>query len=223
MKKARSARVIRKTAETAIAARLRLDGSGQSSIATGIPFFDHMLTLFARHSLVDLALKCRGDLEVDAHHTVEDCGLVLGQAFREALADKRGIQRYGAGFDPPTPKPARGEAYIPMDECLVRCVIDFGGRPHLVWRGLQPFAYERLAARNPESDPACAFRFGLAREFFQAYANEAKCNLHLELLYGDEPHHIVEALFKAFARAVEAACGQNPRRQGQLPTTKGRL
>src|SRR5438552_10538174 len=138
MKKARSARVIRKTAETAIEAQLRLDGSGQSSITTGIPFFDHMLTLFARHSLVDLVLKCRGDLEVDAHHAVEDCGLVLGQAFREALADKRGIQRYGTGFDPPSPKPARGEAYIPMDECLARCVIDFGGRPHLVWRGLQP-------------------------------------------------------------------------------------
>ena len=188
---------------------------------TGIPFFDHMLTLFARHAVMDLGLRCQGDLAVDAHHTVEDCGLALGEAFRQALGDKTGLRRYGTGFDPRNP--FTGEAYVPMDECLARCVVDFGGRPYLVWRGLEGRAYERLTRAQREQDASSAFRFGLAREFFQAFANEARCNLHLELLYGDEPHHIVEALFKAFARAVDAACQRDPRLAGRLPSTKGRL
>ncbi len=217
---ARRARVRRETKETRIRVELNLDGRGRGRIATGIPFFDHMLSLFARHAVVDLALKCRGDLAVDAHHTVEDCGLVLGQAYREALGDKAGIRRYGTGFDPRNP--FTGEAYVPMDECLARCVVDFSGRPYLVWRGLDRLAYRVLKAER-QQDAATAFRFGLAREFFQAFANEARCNLHLELLYGDEPHHIVEALFKAFARACDAACRRDPRIAGEVPSTKGRL
>jgi imidazoleglycerol-phosphate dehydratase len=216
----RRAQVRRDTRETRIRVDLNLDGRGRGQIATGIPFFDHMLTLFAKHAVVDLRLRCRGDLEVDAHHTVEDCGLALGQAFREALGDKTGIRRYGTGFDPRNP--FTGEAYVPMDECLARCVVDFGGRPYLVWRGLDRLAYKVVRAER-QQDAATAFRFGLAREFFQAFANEARCNLHLELLYGDEPHHVVEALFKAFARACDAACQRDPRIAGQLPSTKGRL
>ena len=225
--KQRQARIRRFTTETRIVLTLDLDGRGKARIGTGIPFFDHMLTLFARHSVMDLALQCKGDLEVDAHHTVEDCGLVLGQAFHQALGDKKGIRRYGTGFDPRNP--FTGEAHVPMDECLARCVIDFSGRPYLVWRGLEPFAYKTLkkgrtlAVREKAQDSSSAFRFGLAREFFQGFVNEARCNLHLELLYGDEPHHIVECLFKAFARAVDAACQRDPRIAGVLPSTKGKL
>ena len=219
--KARQAKISRNTKETRIAVTLNLDGRGKSSVKTGIPFFDHMLTLFAKHATVDLHLRCRGDLEVDAHHTVEDCGIALGQAFTLALGDKRGIRRYGAGFHPKNP--FTGEAYVPMDECLARCVVDFGGRPHLVWRGLNEFSQKRVAKSEKFQDTSSAFRFGLAREFFQAFANEARCNLHLELLYGDEPHHIVEALFKAFARATDAACQRDPRIAGKLPSTKGKL
>jgi imidazoleglycerol-phosphate dehydratase len=219
--KARQAKISRNTRETRIAVTLNLDGRGKSSVKTGIPFFDHMLTLFAKHATVDLHLRCRGDLEVDAHHTVEDCGIALGQAFACALGDKRGIRRYGAGFHPKNP--FTGEAYVPMDECLARCVVDFGGRPHLVWRRLNEFAQKRVAKSEKFQDMSSAFRFGLAREFFQAFANEARCNLHLELLYGDEPHHIVEALFKAFARATDTACQRDPRIAGKLPSTKGKL
>jgi imidazoleglycerol-phosphate dehydratase len=219
--KVRHARISRNTKETRIAVRLNLDGRGKSLIKTGIPFFDHMLALFAKHATMDLQLKCKGDLEVDAHHTVEDCGIALGQAFTLALGDKRGIRRYGAGFHPKNP--FTGEAYVPMDECLARCVIDFGGRTHLVWRGLNEFSQKRVAKSEKFQDASSAFRFGLAREFFQAFANEARCNLHLELLYGDEPHHIVEALFKSFARATDAACRRDPRITGQLPSTKGKL
>ena len=219
--KTRQARISRNTKETRIAVNLSLDGEGKSQIKTGIPFFDHMLALFAKHAVVDLKLRCAGDLEVDAHHTVEDCGLALGQAFARALGDKRGIRRCGAGFHPGNP--FTGDAYVPMDECLARCIIDFGGRPHLVWRGLNQFAQKRVARSEKVQDMSSAFRFGLAREFFQAFANESRCNLHLELLYGDEPHHIVEALFKAFARAVDAACRHDLRIAGRLPSTKGRL
>jgi len=219
--KARQAKIARNTKETRIAVSLNLDGKGQSSIRTGIPFFDHMLTLFAKHAVVDLQLRCQGDLEVDAHHTVEDCGIVLGQAFATALGDKRGLRRYGSGFHPKNP--FTGEAYVPMDECLARCVIDFGGRPHLVWRGLDKFSQKKVSPTEKNQDASSAFRFGLAREFFQAFANEARCNLHLELLYGDEPHHIVEALFKAFARAVDAARQHDSRIAGRLPSTKGKL
>jgi imidazoleglycerol-phosphate dehydratase len=186
---------------------------------------------------VNLKLRCKGDLEVDAHHTVEDCGIALGQAFREALGDKKGIRRYGWSDgakseirNPKAEEPPkggttsrRGEAYVPMDECLARCVIDFSGRPYLVWRGLDRLAYKRVTATEKGQDMSSAFRFGLAREFFQGFANEARCNLHLELLYGDEPHHVVEALFKAFAKAVDFACQRDPRIAGQIPSTKGKL
>lgn len=217
----RAALVQRDTKETRIRLKLVVDGKGRSKIRTGVPFFDHMLTLFAKHATMDLNLICKGDLEVDAHHTVEDCGIALGQAFREALGDKRGLRRYGAGFDPRNP--LTGEAYVPMDECLARCVIDFSGRSYLVWRGLNDKAYARLSKSERAQDMSSVFRFGLAREFFQGFANEARCNLHLELLYGDEPHHIAEALFKAFARAADAACQRDPRIAGELPSTKGRL
>lgn len=217
----RQAQIKRDTKETRITIQLNLDGSGKSSIKTGIPFFDHMLTLFAKHAVLDLKLRCNGDLEVDAHHTVEDCGIALGQAVLQALGDKKGIRRYGNGFHPKNP--FTGEAYVPMDECLARCVIDFSGRPFLVWRGLDDKAYQKLSKSERGQDSSSAFRFGLAREFFQAFTNEARCNLHLELLYGDEPHHIVEGLFKAFAKAVDAACQRDPRIAGQLPSTKGKL
>jgi len=217
----RRARLERKTKETEIRLELNIDGSGKSLIKSGIPFLDHMLTLFAKHAVADLKLQCHGDLEVDGHHTVEDCGIALGQAYQAALGDKRGIRRYGTGFDPRNP--FTGEAFVPMDECLARCVVDFGGRPYFVWRGLDSMAYRRLTKAERGQDSSSAFRFGLAKEFFQGFANEARCNLHLELLYGDEPHHVVEALYKAFARAVDAACARDPRIAGRLPTTKGKL
>jgi imidazoleglycerol-phosphate dehydratase len=217
----RSAQVLRETKETRIELKLAVDGSGKSGIRTGVPFFDHMLTLFAKHAVVDLQLRCRGDLDVDAHHTVEDCGLALGQAFAKALGTKEGIRRYGTGFDPNNP--FTGEAYVPMDECLARCVIDFSGRPYLVWRGLGDLGQKRLSNSEKNQDMSSSFRFGLAREFFQAFANEARCNLHMELLYGDEPHHVSEALFKAFAKAVDVACQRDPRIAGRVPSTKGKL
>ena len=217
----RRAQIRRKTKETTILTKLNVDGSGHASIHTGVPFFDHMLTLFAKHAVVDLVLSCKGDLEVDAHHTVEDCGIALGQAFVKALGTKAGIRRYGTGFHPHNP--FTGEAYIPMDECLARCVVDFSGRPYLVWRGLSDLAHRKVSAAEKKQDMSSAFRFGPAREFFQAFANEARCNLHLELLYGDEPHHVSEALFKAFAKAVDVACQMDPRIAGQLPSTKGKL
>src|SRR5438477_5968800 len=219
--KKRHAQIKRVTNETRIALKLNLDGSGKSSVKTGIPFFDHMLALFAKHAVMDLNLRCKGDLEVDAHHTVEDCGLALGQAFSQALGDKKGIRRYGSGFDPRNP--FTGEAYVPMDECLARCVIDFGGRPYLVWRGLEKLSFKKLSKAEKRQDMSSAFRFGLAREFFQGFANEARCNLHLELLYGEEPHHVCEALFKAFAKAVDFACQREPRIAGKLLSTKGVL
>lgn len=223
----RQAAINRSTKETRITLRLNLDGRGDSRIATGIPFFDHMLTLFAKHAVMDLDLTCDGDLQVDAHHTVEDCGIALGQAFVQALGDKKGVRRYGTGFGPRNPsKPAKGnltaEAFVPMDETLARCVIDFSGRPYLVWRGLDKHSYKVLRAEK-QQDMSSAFRFGLAREFFQGFANEGRCNLHLELLYGEEPHHVVESLFKAFAKACDFACQKDPRIAGRLPSTKGKL
>ena len=208
--KHRQGQIKRLTGETQISVRLDIDGRGDSSIRTGISFFDHMLTLFARHAVVNLTLRCKGDLEVDAHHTVEDCGIALGQVFRDALGEKKGIRRYGM-------------AHVPMDECLARCVIDFSGRPHFVWRGLDGLAYRRLTRGEKMQDMSSAFRFSLAREFFQGFANEARCNLHFELLYGDEPHHVIESLFKAFAKAVDFACQRDPRTIGVVPSTKGAL
>jgi len=217
----RRAQFKRVTKETQIEIKLIIDGQGRSSIRTGIAFFDHMLTLFAKHAVVDLNLRCRGDLEVDAHHTVEDCGITLGQAFFQALGDKKGIRRYGSGFDPRNP--LTGEAFVPMDECLARCVVDFSGRPYMVWRGMDKFSFKSVSKREKNQDMSSAFRFGLAREFFQGFANEARCNLHLELLYGEEPHHVCEGLFKAFAKAVDFACQRDPRIAGKLPSTKGLL
>jgi imidazoleglycerol-phosphate dehydratase len=217
----RSAQIKRITKETQIALKLVIDGKGKSSITTGVPFFDHMLTLFAKHAVIDLTLRCNGDLEVDAHHTVEDCGIALGQAFAQALGDKKGLRRYGTGFDPRNP--FTGEAFVPMDETLARCVVDFSGRPYLVWRGLEKFSFKSVSRAEKKQDMSSAFRFGLAREFFQGFANEARCNLHLELLYGEEPHHVCEALFKAFAKAVDTACQRDPRIAGKLPSTKGVL
>ena len=217
----RKANIKRETGETKIRLSLNIDGKGKSKISTGIPFFDHMLTLFAKHSTIDLNLRCDGDIEVDNHHTVEDCGIALGQAFVEALGDKKGVKRYGTGFDPCNP--FTGEAYVPMDECLTRCVIDFSNRPHLVWRGLSKFNQRAISDMDKSQDMSSMFRFGLAKEFFQAFTNDSRCNLHLELLYGEEPHHIVEGLFKAFARATDFACQHDPRILGQIPSTKGKL
>ncbi|MBM3844994.1 MAG: imidazoleglycerol-phosphate dehydratase HisB [Verrucomicrobia bacterium] len=219
--RSRRARLRRETKETRISIELNLDGSGKAVISTGIAFFDHMLTLVAKHAVIDLKLKCEGDLDVDAHHTVEDCGIALGQATLEALGDKKGIRRYGHGFDPRNP--LSGEAYVPMDECLARSVIDFSGRPYLVWRGLQSLSMKKVTRAERHQDMSSAFRFGLAREFFQGFANEARCNLHLELLYGEEPHHVSEVLFKAFAKSLDVACQHDPRILGQLPSTKGKL
>ncbi len=217
----RRARIRRATKETQISLDLNVDGAGKAAIRTGVPFFDHMLTLFAKHAVVDLKLRCKGDLAVDAHHTVEDCGIALGQAFAQALGDKKGIRRYGTGFDPRNP--FTGEAFVPMDECLARCVIDFSGRPFLVWRGMDDLSQKKISRGERTQDMSSAFRFGLAREFFQGFANEARCNLHLELLYGGEPHHVVEGLFKAFAKATDFACQRDPRIAGQIPSTKGKL
>ncbi len=217
----RTAKIQRKTSETDIRLTLDIDGKGKADVRSGIGFFDHMLTAFARHSVCDLKLRCKGDLHIDAHHTVEDCGIALGQAFVQALGDKRGVRRYGSGFDPRNP--FTGEAFVPMDECLARCVIDFSGRPFLVWRGMDDLAQRRIPVADKTQDMSSAFRFGLAREFFQGFTNEARCNLHLELLYGGEPHHVVESLFKAFARAVDFACQRDPRIAGQIPSSKGKL
>ena len=226
----REAKVVRETKETKINLVLKIDGKGESDIQTRIPFFDHMLTLFAKHSFIDLQLVCQGDIEVDAHHTVEDCGLSLGKAFFQALGSKAGISRYGTGFNSKISnqfdsESLRGEFYMPMDECLIRCVIDFGGRPYLVYRGLDELALAICRPKDDElrQDMSTMFRFGLAKEFFQAFVNEARCNLHIELLYGEEPHHIVEGMFKAFARAVDQACRKDPRLGNSLPTTKGKL
>jgi imidazoleglycerol-phosphate dehydratase len=217
----RIAQVKRATAETRIQLKLNLDGSGKATIHTGLPFFDHMLTLFTRHGVFDLRLRCHGDLQVDAHHTVEDCGLALGQAFLHALGDKKGIRRYGTGFHPQNP--LWGEAFVPMDETLARCVVDFSGRPAFIWRGLASKAHRNISWTDQNQDMSSSFRFGLAREFFQAFANQARCNLHLELLYGEEPHHVVEALFKAFGKACDFACQNDPRISGIVPSTKGSL
>jgi imidazoleglycerol-phosphate dehydratase len=206
--KKRSAKVQRRTAETRISLALTIDGSGKANVSTGVPFFDHMLTLLAKHSLCDLAVKATGDLDVDAHHTVEDVGIALGQAFVKALGDKRGIHRYGW-------------ALVPMDETLAQCrvALDFSNRPYLVFKVRQNYwnliANVSLGGKNE-------FRVGLVKEFLQGFANEARCNLHVDVLRGDEPHHIVEAIFKALAKALDAACQRDSRVKG-VPSTKGRL
>jgi imidazoleglycerol-phosphate dehydratase len=193
----RTAKIQRKTGETDIRIALAIEGKGSSKVATKIPFFDHMLTLFARHSLVDLEVKADGDIEVDLHHTVEDTGIALGQAFTKALGEKKGIRRYG-------------HAYLPMDETLARVVVDFSGRPFLEYR-------------VPKRVPAIgSFAFQLVEEFMRGFSVHAACNLHIEILYGRDAHHMAEAIFKGLARAVDAACTLDPRVKG-VPSTKGML
>ena len=194
---ARQASRQRHTAETRIELRVNLDGSGHSSISTGVPFFDHMLTLFSRHGLFDLELAVEGDIEVDFHHTVEDTGIVLGDAMREALADKRGIRRYGC-------------CHLPMDETLARVVVDLSNRPHLEFRA---------PAHTPS---APNFPFTLVEEFCRALASNLRANIHVELLYGRDGHHIAEAVFKGLARALKEACEIDPRVTG-IPSTKEAL
>lgn len=187
----------RATAETRIELSIDLDGSGASEISTGIGFFDHMLTLFSRHGLFDLKLEAEGDLEVDFHHTVEDSGIVLGEAMREALGDKKGIRRYGL-------------CYLPMDETLARAVVDLSNRPHLEFRA---------PADTPD---APNFPFTLVEEFCRAMASNLRANIHIEVLYGRDGHHIAEAVFKALARALREACSDDPRVTG-IPSTKEAL
>ena len=194
----RTVTVTRKTAETDIALTLAVDGTGASKIDTGVPFFDHMLTLFARHGLFDLDVKCVGDVTVDYHHTVEDVGLVLGDAFKRALGAKLGLRRYGFFL-------------LPMDESLVRVVVDLGGRPHLVYDASAPTMFVR------------DFNIILVKEFCRAFSNALGCNLHVQLVYGEEPHHVAEAVFKGLARALDVATQIDPRAAGQLPSTKGQL
>ena len=194
----RIAKEIRNTTETRIQLELNLDGSGKADISTGIPFFDHMLELFTHHGMIDLTVRAEGDLSVDYHHTVEDVGIVLGEAVKKALGNKAGIQRYGFFL-------------LPMDECLCRFVMDLGNRPHLVYRVNAGLGMVR------------DFNIVLVREFFQAFANSAGANVHIELLYGDEPHHIAESIFKAFGRTLDACARVDPRREGVIPSTKGNL
>eukprot|EP01012_Entosiphon_sulcatum_P040125 TRINITY_DN53772_c0_g1_i1.p2 TRINITY_DN53772_c0_g1~~TRINITY_DN53772_c0_g1_i1.p2 ORF type:complete len:201 (+),score=34.11 TRINITY_DN53772_c0_g1_i1:574-1176(+) len=194
----RVATVLRKTAETDIALTLAIDGRGVSTIDTGVPFFDHMLTLFAKHGLFDLTVKAKGDIEVDYHHTVEDVGLVLGQAFKEALGDKVGIKRYGFFL-------------LPMDESLARIAVDVGGRPHLVYEANAPTMFVR------------DFNIILVKEFCRAFSNALGANLHVQLVYGEEPHHVAEAIFKCLARALDVATQIEPRAADQLPSTKGKI
>lgn len=194
----RQATVQRKTRETAIKVTVGLDGEGLSSIESGVGFFNHMLDQLARHGLIDIDLKADGDLHIDDHHTVEDCGIVLGKAVAKALGERKGIRRYG-------------EAYVPMDETLVRCVIDLSNRPFLVWRVEMP------------SNKIGTFDSQLVREFFQAFAVAVGATLHVEALYGENAHHVAEACFKALARALRASIEIDPRRGDETPSTKGVL
>lgn len=193
----RTAEITRNTAETQVKVALNLDGEGKTSISTGVGFFDHMLTLFCRHALIDADIQVHGDLQVDAHHTIEDTGIVLGQAVAQALGDKRGITRYGSML-------------LPMEEALARVVLDFSGRALLV--------YDVPLVITKAGD----FDVALAREFFRAFALNAGLNLHIDLLKGDEPHHALEAVFKGTGRAVRAALTLDPREHG-IPSSKGTL
>ena len=195
---ARTANVSRDTLETRIKARVNLDGTGASSFNTGVPFLDHMLDQVARHGLIDLEIEATGDLHIDAHHTVEDIGITLGQAFAKAVGDKKGIRRYG-------------HAYVPLDEALSRVVIDFSGRPGLDYH----VAYPRSMIG--------AFDVDLLHEFFQGFVNHAQVTLHIDGLRGNNAHHIAETIFKAFGRALRMALEADPRMSGVLPSTKGAL
>ncbi|HEY8611502.1 MAG TPA: imidazoleglycerol-phosphate dehydratase HisB [Roseomonas sp.] len=194
----RRAEISRETAETRIHLKLDLDGTGRAEIATGIGFLDHMLTALARHSMIDLAVRAEGDLHIDFHHTTEDVGIVLGQAVRKALADKRGIRRYG-------------QALVPMDEALAECAIDISGRPFLVWSA--SFPRDKVGEMDTE----------LFEEFFRAVAMNSAMTVHLTQRAGTNAHHIAEGLFKAFARALRMAVEADPRAEGTIPSTKGML
>lgn len=193
----RTATIERNTSETRIHLTLNVDGTGSSSVKTGVPFFDHMLVLFAKHGLFDLTLKVDGDIEVDFHHTVEDTGIALGQAFTKALANKAGITRYGT-------------AYVPMDETLARTVVDLSGRPFLEYRA--PGGVEAIGL----------FPFQLVEEFLRGFSVHAASNIHTEILYGRDAHHMAEAIFKSLARALDTATRLDPRVEG-IPSTKGVL
>ena len=194
----RKGKVERVTKETKISCSINLDGSGNSNISTGIGFFDHMLELFVHHSLVDMDLKTEGDINVDLHHSVEDTAYAIALATSKALGEKKGIKRYGF-------------FYVPMDECLSRCVIDFSGRPELVWK--VNLALEKIGEMDTE----------LFLEFFKAFTNEAKCNLHIENIYGENNHHIIESCFKAFAKSLRLAVEIDNRRKDNIPSSKGTL
>ena len=193
----RTAEIKRTTRETDISLKLNLDGTGKHAINTGVGFFDHMLELFARHALIDLELTCKGDLQVDYHHTVEDVGLVLGSALDQALGDRRGITRYGSFM-------------LPMDEARADVLVDLGGRPYLVWKIAHPEQYIR------------DFNVQLLEEFMRAFCTNARMNLHVVQPYGAEVHHVYEAVFKGLARALRIAVAYDPRETG-IPSSKGTL
>lgn len=195
----RTSTISRKTKETDISISMQLDGNGKSDIQTGVAFFDHMLEQLSKHGLLDLTVRCEGDLEIDAHHTVEDTGIALGQAIKQALGDKAGIYRYG-------------HAYVPMDEALSRVALDLSNRPYLVWN--VKFTVDRLGEQMETE---------LFQEFFHAVAQAAGITLHVENLYAENNHHRIESIFKAFAKALRMACSLDERAAGQLPSTKGAL
>ncbi len=190
--------VERNTKETKILCKINLDGTGKSNISTGIGFFDHMLELFVHHSLIDMELKTEGDTNVDLHHSVEDTAYAIALATLKALDDKKGIKRYGF-------------FYVPMDECLSRCVIDFSGRPELIWK--VDLGLKKIGEMDTE----------LFLEFFKAFTNEAKCNLHIENIYGQNNHHIIESCFKSFAKSYRIAIEIDERRNNEIPSSKGTL
>ena len=194
----RKAGVTRNTSETQIGVTVNLDGEGRAMLATGVPFLDHMLDQVARHGVIDLEIKAKGDLHIDAHHTVEDVGITLGQAFAKAVGDKKGIMRYG-------------HAYVPLDEALSRVVVDFSGRPGLEYR----VKYVRPLVGDFDVD--------LVHEFFQGFVNHAQVTLHVDNLYGENAHHQCETIFKAFGRALRMALARDSRAGGRVPSTKGSL
>ena len=194
----RNAKVNRKTKETNISCEINIEGTGQNEISTGIGFFDHMLEIFSHHSLIDLKLKADGDIHVDFHHTVEDAAYVLAEAINQAIGEKKGINRYGF-------------FYIPMDESLSRVVIDFSGRPEFVWK--VNLGLKKIGEMDTE----------LFHEFFKAFCNASKCNLHIENFYGDNNHHIIESCFKSFARSIRQALTVDQRIKNIIPSSKGTL